>query len=134
MVYSTPFYTRLAQVLISIICLVYIAIIGQTLLAPLIFAFLFSLLLLPFAGFLEYRFHFPRALSSAISLLVLIGAIAGIFILLGSQLTALAQDWPAFKQQVLDTTTDLHKWIEVTFHVNSPGADGLYQRLGIQSG
>ncbi|NIJ52697.1 AI-2E family transporter [Dyadobacter arcticus] len=114
-----PFYTRLAQVLISIICLFYIAIIGQTLLAPLIFALLFSLLLLPFAGALEYRFHFPRALSSLVSLLTLIGAVAGIFTLLGSQLTALAQDWPAFKQQVLDTTIDLQTWIEATFHVNS---------------
>ncbi|MEO6284263.1 MAG: AI-2E family transporter [Dyadobacter sp.] len=119
MAISTPFYTRLAHVLISIICLVYIAIIGQTLLAPLIFAMLFSLLLLPFAGFLEYRFHFPRALSSMVSLITLICAIAAIFVLLGSQLTALAQDWPAFKQQVLDTTIDLQKWIEVTFHVDS---------------
>ena len=53
---TTPFYTRLAHVLISIICLFYLAIIGETLLAPLIFAFLFSLLLLPFANFLERKF------------------------------------------------------------------------------
>ncbi|MCF2489167.1 AI-2E family transporter [Dyadobacter sp. CY347] len=119
MIISTPFYTRLAQVLISIICLVYIAIIGQTLLAPLLFAMLFSLLLLPSCVFFEHRLRFPRALSSLLSLLALIAAIAGVFTLLGSQLTALAQDWPAFKQQVLDTTVDLQKWIEATFHVNS---------------
>ncbi|MCF2447601.1 AI-2E family transporter [Dyadobacter sp. CY345] len=119
MIITTPFYTRLAQILISIICLVYIAIIGQTLLAPLIFALLFSLLLLPSCVFLEHRLRLPRALSSLFSLLALIVAIAGVFFLLGSQLTALAQDWPAFKQQVLDTTVDLQKWIEVTFHVDS---------------
>lgn len=38
---------------------------------------------------------------------------------LGSQLTALAQDWPAFKQQVLEGTADLQKWISATFHINS---------------
>jgi putative permease len=118
MIRTVPFYTRLAQVLISIICLVYIAIIGQTLLAPLIFALLFSLLLLPLAGFLEYRFRFPRSLASMAALLALVAGIAAVFTLLGSQLTALAQDWPAFKQQVLDTTTSLQKWIEVTFHVD----------------
>jgi len=119
MIRSVPFYTRLAQILISIICLVYIAVIGQSLLAPLIFALLFSLLLLPFATFLEYRLHFPRALSSLTALLSLIIGIAAVFTILGSQLTALAQDWPAFKEQVLDTTKDLQKWIELTFHVDS---------------
>ena len=119
MIRSVPFYTRLAQVLISIISLVYIAVIGQSLLAPLIFALLFSMLLLPFATFLEYRLHFPRALSSMTALLTLIIGIAGVFTILGSQLTALAQDWPAFKEQVLDTTKSLQNWIEVTFHVDS---------------
>ena len=116
---STPFYTRLAQILISLICLCYIAIVGRTLLAPLIFAFLFSLLLLPFAGFLELRFKLPRSLSSLIALLSLILGISAIMFILGSQLTALAQDWPAFKQQVLEGTADLQKWISATFHINS---------------
>ena len=116
---STPFYTRLAQILISLICLCYIAIVGRTLLAPLIFAFLFSLLLLPFAGFLEQRFKLPRSLSSLIALLSLILGISAIMFILGSQLTALAQDWPAFKQQVLEGTADLQKWISATFHINS---------------
>jgi len=116
---STPFYTRLAQILISLICLCYIAIVGRTLLAPLIFAFLFSLLLLPFAGFLERRFKLPRSLSSLIALLSLILGISAIMFILGSQLTALAQDWPAFKRQVLEGTADLQKWISATFHINS---------------
>ena len=119
MIRITPFYTRLAHILICLICLSYIAIVGRTLLAPLIFAFLFSLLLLPFAGFLETRFKLPRSLSSLFALLSLILGITGIVFILGTQLTALAQDWPAFKQQVLDGTADLQKWISVTFHVNS---------------
>ncbi|WP_221391662.1 AI-2E family transporter [Dyadobacter sp. NIV53] len=119
MIRITPFYTRLAHILISLICLSYIAIVGRTLLAPLIFAFLFSLLLLPFAGFLERKFKMPRSLSSLVALLSLILGITGIVFILGTQLTALAQDWPAFKQQVLDGTADLQKWISVTFHVDS---------------
>jgi len=119
MVRITPFYTRLAHILICIICLFYIAIIGRTLLAPLIFALLFSLLLLPFSVFLETRFKMSRALSSFAALISLILAIAAIMTVLGSQLTALAQDLPAFKQQVLEATTSLQQWISVKFHVNS---------------
>jgi putative permease len=115
----TPFYTRLAHILISLICLCYIAIVGRTLLAPLIFAFLFSLLLLPFASFLEQRFRFPRSLSSLLALLTLIFAISMIMFVLGTQLTALAQDWPAFKQQVISATAELQRWISATFHINS---------------
>ena len=37
---STPFYTRLAMVLISLIALFYIAILGKSILAPLVFALL----------------------------------------------------------------------------------------------
>lgn len=119
MIRFTPFYTRLAHILISIICLFYIAIIGHTLLAPLIFALLFSLLLLPFSVFLENKLHLPRWASSLIALFSLIFAIVSIMTILGSQLTALAQDWPAFKQQVLMGTEDLQRWISMRFHVDS---------------
>lgn len=119
MIRVTPFYTRLAHILISLICLCYIAIVGRTLLAPLIFAFLFSLLLLPLAGFLERRFKLPRSLSSMFALLSLVAGIFGIVAILGSQVTELAQDWPAFKRQVIVATADLQKWIALTFHVNA---------------
>ena len=119
MIKTTPFYTRLAHVLISIICLFYLAIIGETLLAPLIFAFLFSLLLLPFANFLEIRWKFPRSLSSAVVLLTLILAISAVLFLLLNQLSDLTNDLPAFKAQVLSTSTDLQNWISDTFHVNN---------------
>ncbi|REA56618.1 AI-2E family transporter [Dyadobacter luteus] len=119
MIRVTPFYTRLAHILISLICLCYIAIVGRTLLAPLIFALLFSMLLLPFAGYMERKFRFPRSVSSMIALLSLVLGIVAIITILGTQITQLAQDWPAFKQQVITATADLQKWIALTFHVNA---------------
>lgn len=116
---ATPFYTRLAHVLISIICLFYIAIIGQTVLAPLLFALLFSLLLLPFANFLEQKFKFPRTLSSIAVLIVLITCILAVVALLLSQLTDLADDFPAFKQQVLRATNNIQDWVSDTFKINN---------------
>ena len=119
MIRSTPFYTRLAHVLISMICMFYLAIIGQTVLAPLLFAFLFSLLLLPFASFLERKCKLPRSISSILVLLSLILVITGIFFLLFSQLSELTNDLPAFKQQILIATTEIQDWISNTFQVNN---------------
>jgi predicted PurR-regulated permease PerM len=119
MVRITPFYTRLAHVLISIISLFYIAIVGQTVLAPILFGLLFSLLLLPFASFLESRLRFPRALSSITVLVSLILIISSLVFLLLSQLSELTGDIPAFRQQFLASTTSIQDWVSHTFHINN---------------
>jgi len=62
-----PFYERLSLVLIGLIALGYLVILGKELLDPLIFGFLFAILLLPVAGFLEKKLRFPRAISSLVS-------------------------------------------------------------------
>lgn len=112
-----PFYTKLAMVLISLIALFYIAIWGKTFLAPLIFALLFAVLLLPVAGFIEKKFRFPRSIASLVSVLLLVGSLAGLFYLVGSQISSLADDWPQFKQQVLSSVNTLQQWISTRFHV-----------------
>lgn len=113
----TPFYTRLAMVLISLIALFYIAILGKSILAPLVFALLFAVLLLPMAGFMEKRLRFPRSLAALLSVLLLVLAIVALLYLVGSQISSLADDWPQFKQQVLSSLSDLQHWISMKFHV-----------------
>lgn len=114
---TTPFYTKLAMVLISLIALFYIAILGKSILAPLVFALLFSVLLLPLANSLESRLRFPRSLAALLSVLLLVMAIVALFYLVGSQISSLADDWPLFKQQVLTSLSDLQHWISSKFHI-----------------
>ena len=114
---TAPFYTRLAMVLISLISLFYIAILGKSILAPLVFALLFAMLLLPLAGFLERRLRFPRSLAALFSVILLIVSIVALFYLVGSQISSLADDWPLFKQQVMTSLTDLQHWISMKFHI-----------------
>lgn len=113
----TPFYTKLAMVLISLIALIYIAILGKSILAPLIFGLLFSVMLLPVAAFLEKRCHLPRSLASLLSVLLLVVCIGALFYLVGSQISSLADDWPQFKQQVLSSIDDVQHWISQKFHI-----------------
>jgi predicted PurR-regulated permease PerM len=114
---SAPFYTRLAMVLVSLIALFYIAILGKGILAPLIFALLFAVLLLPVCGFMEKRLRIPRSLASLLSVLLLVLSLVGLLYLVGSQISSLAEDWPKFKQQVLTSVDSLQHWISVKFHI-----------------
>ncbi|HEU4496371.1 MAG TPA: AI-2E family transporter [Flavobacterium sp.] len=116
---TTPFYTKLAHVLIAMICLFYLAIIGQALLAPLLFAFLFALLLLPFANFLETKMKLPRSLSSFVVMAALTLAISAILFVLFSQLGDLASDLPAFNEQLSAVSARIQDWVAATFHIDS---------------
>lgn len=114
---TPPFYNKLAMVLISLIALVYIAILGKSILAPLLFALMFAVMLLPLANFLERKLRFPRSMASLLAVLMLIIALAGLLYLVGSQISSLAEDWPQFKQQVITSIADLQHWISVKFHI-----------------
>lgn len=114
----TPFYIKLALVLVSIIASAYIAILGQKILAPLLFSMLFAMLLLPLANFLELKLKLPRGAAAMLSVLMLIASITFIFYEVGYQISNLADDWPMFNKQLTLATNNLQHWVASTFHVN----------------
>jgi len=114
----TPFYTKLAMTLVSIIAIVYIAILGQKILAPLLFSLLFSMLLLPLANFLERKLKFPRSAAAMLSVVLLLASISFIIYEIGAQISYLADDWPQFNKQLTVATNNLQHWVAATFHVN----------------
>jgi len=116
---QVPFYEKLSLVLVGIIALVYLAILGKDLLDPIVFGFLFAILLLPIASFLEKRLRFPRTLSSLSSIILLVSFIGGVLYLVGSQISNLANDWPMLKSQVSQSLNDLSAWIQHAFHINA---------------
>lgn len=116
---DTPFYARLAYVLISIVILGYLAILGKQVLAPLFFAFLFAILLLPLANFLERKLRFPRTLSTFTSIILLIAGGYLVITILVSQLVNLSSEWPSLQVNMAKAIANLQKWINHTFHVNS---------------
>jgi putative permease len=114
-----PFYAKLALVLFAIICLGYLAILGHSILAPMLTSFLLALLLLPMANFMENKWKFKRSIASIISVILMIAVITGIMYFLANQLTDLWQDWPLLKQQAETSFHDLQHWISSTFNVNA---------------
>ena len=104
--------------LIILICLGYLAIIGKTVLAPLLFALLFALLLLPLSNFFENKLKFHRALGAGVSLIVFLVGVSIIIYALSSQISNLTKEWPALKEQVGNLFQNLQTWFENTFNVN----------------
>jgi len=109
---------HIAAVLISVLAIGYIAVVAEKIIIPLVFALLFSILLLPLAKFFESNFRFGTGISSGIAVLLFVAGIVILFYTIGSQIAGLADDWPLFKNQLQTSLTDLQKWISVTFHYN----------------
>jgi predicted PurR-regulated permease PerM len=114
-----PFYERLALTLLGFIALGYLIIIGKEILDPLIFGFIFAILLLPVSNFLEKKLRLPRSLSSLVSILLLVSLVGSILYLVGSQISSLANDWPMLKNQVTQSLHDLQEWVQKAFHINA---------------
>lgn len=112
-----PFYLKLAAVLFSLIAMVWIVIIAKEILSPLIFSCLFSILLLPYAAFLEQRLRMPRSAASMLAVLSLLACIGGLLYVIGSQVSDLANDWPQFQDQLHKTQNDLMEWVGSSFHI-----------------
>ncbi|MDB4926916.1 AI-2E family transporter [Mucilaginibacter sp.] len=113
-----PFYERLSLVLIGILALGFLIIQGKEVLDPLIFGFLFSILLLPVSGFLEQTLHMPRSVSSFLSIILLVAFIGGVLYLVGSQISKLTDDWPMLQKQLAQSRDNISDWIQSAFHLN----------------
>jgi predicted PurR-regulated permease PerM len=114
---ALPFYIKLACVLFSLIALVYVIIAAKEILSPLIFSCLFSILLLPFAAFLEKKLHLPRSAASMVAVLTLLACIGGLLYVIASQISDLASDWPQFQDQVHKSQEEIQSWIRSSFHI-----------------
>jgi predicted PurR-regulated permease PerM len=117
--FIAPFYERLALVLIGFCILGYLVIIAKEILDPLIFGFLFAVLLLPISNFLERRSRMPRSASSFVSIILFVAFIGGILYLVGAQISNLASDWPMLKKQVEQSLTGIQEWVQMAFHINA---------------
>lgn len=113
-----PFSLRLALILISIIAIGYLAKLGQSILAPLFFAFLMAMLFLPLSNFLERKWKFSRTVSTFTSVLIMLGVLALLSWFFSSQLSDFANDFPTLEKQLTKTFSELQVWVAKNFHLN----------------
>lgn len=116
---SLPFIATLAFAIVSIIGIGYLLHLGQTIIAPFFFAFLISMLFLPFANWLEQKFRFGRGLSTIFSVLIMMVILSGLGYFFGSQLADFSDDIPHLEKQFNKVFHQLQAWISTSFDVNA---------------
>jgi len=114
-----PFYERFALVIIGLLALGFLVILSKEVLDPLIFGFLFAVMLLPLSNFLEKKLRLPRSISSFVSILLLVSFVSGIIYLVSNQIAYLNGDWPMLKKQVQQSIIDIKHWVNIAFNIDA---------------
>ena len=113
-----PFYARVALTLFALSLVLLFMWMGKSILIPLFFAFLVSILLHPVVVFLE-KAHFPRALASLLTILIFLILIAGLFYFFSRQVIRLSKDLPSLQTKVGDQLQRGQDWIYNKYHINN---------------
>ncbi len=114
-----PFYERFALVIIGLLALGFLVILSKEVLDPLVFGFLFAVMLLPVSNFFERKLRMPRSMSSFLSILLFVSFISGIIYLVSNQIAYLSSDWPMLKKQLEQSIIDIKDWVNFAFHINA---------------
>ena len=114
-----PFYAKIALTLLAVALTIFFLMMGHTIFIPLVFAFFFSVLLLPLSKVLEYRLGMGRSLASFLSVFIFLACITAFFYFLISQIVIFSQDFPELKIRITAMFADLQKWVSKDFHVNT---------------
>lgn len=113
-----PFIVRLTLALLAILMLGYLAIIGKSLLSPLLFSLLLAFLMLPLANFMEHKFGFNRSVATILTVVIMLGALYGVGHFFAMQLADLWADWPLLQKQVSNSFHEIQYWVSKTFQIN----------------
>lgn len=114
-----PFILKLTLVLISVLCIGYLLVIGESIIAPFFLAFLLALLFRPFAKYLEQKLKFPRLLSTFSSVFIILIVIVGLSIFFSLQLSDFSNDLPDLKEQFETVFDDMQVWVENNIGINA---------------
>ena len=95
----------------------------DSILLPIVFSALLSILLLPLAGRLEK--YMPRAVAILVTLALLTAALTGLFYLFGSQLGDLREEWPMMKEKIVVYFDQGQQWLSQRFGIKPMSKDEL---------
>jgi AI-2 transport protein TqsA len=113
-----PFYARLALTLFAIALILLFMWFGKSLLVPLFFSFLVSILLHPAVLYLEKR-KFPRPLAAFLTLLLFMVLLGSLFYFFSHQAVRLSRDLPSLQAKVLEKWEDVQEWISEKYHITN---------------
>jgi predicted PurR-regulated permease PerM len=120
-----PFYIQFTIKLIMITLLGLMLIFGSSLLVPLAFSILLSILLLPLTNFLEKKCFFPKGAADLFSVLLSLAVIAVLIWFLSHQIATFLRDIPSIRAHLEMHYETLQRWLQQRFHISEARQDVL---------
>lgn len=116
MVKTLPLYAKITCLILLTYLLLYGLFIGQSIITPLGFAFMFSILLRPLEKKL-IKWKVPKVLAIVISITVGILCVAALVTFLSKQTASFIKDVPAIKSNLNHLWDQFQQWISRTFNL-----------------
>ncbi len=132
MVKTWPLYAKITILILLVYLVLYGLYIGQDILAPLGFAFLFAVLLRPLEKRL-IKWRVPKILAIVITLLIAILFVVGLVTFLSKQIASFVDDIPAIKHNLNSLWTQFQHWISSTFNLSRAEQQNLIKKATSES-
>ena len=114
----SPFYVKLAQIIIGIIGLTYIMYVGQEIIIPLLFSLIIAILLNPLVNYL-IRKRCNRIIAISMAVLLTTIFTLGLLYFIGSQMSMFSEALPQLKQKFTAMFNDAVTWVSHNFNIST---------------
>lgn len=113
-----PFYARMALILVCLISVFYIFYVSQDIIVPVIFAFIFSILLRPVMLLFKKRLRFPHVLAVISTVLIFVIIVLGLVVFLSVQISDFTEDWGMIKKNFSIHLSHLQDYVREHFDIS----------------
>lgn len=114
---TLPNIYKVCAVFFIISCIIILFYLASEIIAPLIIALLFAVLLRPIVKFLTDKCRFPHLVSVFVTVVFAVLMMLGLITFFGFQLTSFTDDLPAIKEQLVKHYNALQNWVYDTFGI-----------------
>lgn len=114
----TPDLSAINKILLFSVLIGVVLYFGRELFIVVVFAGFFAMLMTPVSNWLE-KHNISRVFSSLLSVLAIIAVLAGIVMLLSSQVASLSEDFPDIKSKMEQGISSFEKWVNNTLGISS---------------
>jgi len=122
-----PYYARVAMILLALFLFFYGIYLGQDILLPLGFAFLFSILLRPLEIFIT-KCRVPKSVAILLSIAFAVLFVYGIIDFISRQIASFMSDIPAIEQNLDKLWREIKDWGYDTFGINYTQQDKMLEK------
>ncbi len=112
---DNKWYIKYTYVLAGLILTVYTMIVAKSILLPILFAVLLSILLAPLSSWFE-RFRVPRILSALLAMIIGLTVLAGLGYFFYTQITAFADDMDSIRARTEELLTGIEGFLTTWFN------------------